>query len=439
MSTLNDFYPVPSAGVDYDTWAIGTPPDYSDTTGFTVVNNVSELTAAIDGGNYQIYFNNGTYDVSNLNRNLPVGQVIKFRGQSKAGVILTLDTLTTSDSFLFNGTGAANEIVELTNVTSYGSVRLEGLFQAAGIAIGDYVEIRLNDHGDTQRYVLYQIVDVQAGYVDVNLPLASNFEIGDNITVVKQANVNDSNVTLENITFRGETTGGGGWHIFDGLNNAYVINASVNDCNLIHRGVSLIIERDRNTEWVFDRCEFSTTETITLASGFELPYGSRFVDTKFTVIHVNNSGEGFEFTNCYFDSVLYWRDGGYYERCFFEKHTPASLFYDNSGQMNFYDHVTVIEPRYVNVKSSEKIVVGRGLPSFTHTSILASNSTVQQYSGAHRVASAYFLDTTTNLVTGVENPGTFLTSNYKSGTTYITFTNSTIPNTTMYFTLVSVG
>lgn len=50
MAQLTDFYPAPSAGVDYDVWDAGVSEiDYSDTTGFTVVSTVGELTTAIEG------------------------------------------------------------------------------------------------------------------------------------------------------------------------------------------------------------------------------------------------------------------------------------------------------------------------------------------------------------------------------------------------------
>lgn len=364
MATLNDFYPV-SGGIssyrdiDY-TWTIPAGPDYSDTTGFTVVNNMVELDAALTGGNYKVYLNNGTYDFGNASTYtyvIPHGANFHMRGQSQTGVILTADA-SLNDRFTIGSVSTEpksfTRTQQYTNpVVGYTTV-IDGVdAQAQGVVIGDYVEFYVPTGANITTLILRRIVDVQATTITLESPIPT--PITETAGVTFTARNSDSvmdGVIIENMTIQEDINSPREW--FDGFTNYMVINGQINDLTWDNRttggdgdfwrsGVSA------NANFVFNRCTFTTDNPDSSIKGPEVPNESAFNHCLFDRMHVRYGGDGTRFFDCYFNNPPLWEKGGIYDECVFDTTTPASLYLsDNNGSDT--KSYRVSKCRYINVE-----------------------------------------------------------------------------------------
>lgn len=303
------------------------------------------------------------------------------------------------------------------------------------VTAGDYVEIRTADLGDTESYNLVKITEVGASTITLEEGCPSTFPIGTALTIVQGENVNDGNITIENLTLRGEVAEAGVYHIFDNLNNGWAINSVCNDVDMIYRGRRDLIERDNTNDWTFNRGEMSTTVPISNMSdkGFELPYGSVFNSMKWIGVNTSSGGEGFSWINCYFENVKGWNEGGYYERCYFEGTTPAQQVLNDLDTPWFSSGV--LEPRFINVPNVERVIMAKSIPLLRTTVFAATEGSWTTYSGAWRIVSKYIHVADGNTV----SPDPSVTAEYINGSSVFTYIGTTVATGTVYITIMAIG
>jgi hypothetical protein len=431
MATLGDYFPVPPTGVDYTTWTPSDTPDYSDSTGFTIVNNVGELATAMATGG-DIWLNDGTYDLTDANYIIDRTTNYRLRGQSKAGVILLIDNATTSPSFSFVGSSGVNMTATLAAPAAYGTDVLTGDFQAQGVVVGDYVKVTGHDAGDDEREILIKINAVDASTVTLDNAIPAVIPNAETVTVINFEDVHDGNFTLENLSFDSGTANDNSIYMIEGeVNNGYAINNTVNDCILDRSNInsSAFSRWSYMNNWTLTRCTMTATDWLN-NDGLSYGYGTVFVDSYFDKVGVNFGGEGYEYYNCYFYDVRNWNEGGFYERCFFEKTTPAGVRYDN---MKWYDaQANLLEPRYIDVPHmQDKMLATQMTPSFGQTQMNATNGESVSRDGILQITFAVVVNGS-GVVQGVPFMTNDFNVDYVNGQTRFTYIGTTHAGGTLY-------
>lgn len=428
--------------IDY-TWSLpAAQEDYSDTTGFTVVNNMTELDIALRGGNYKVYLNNGTYDITAYGYTIPNTADFHFRGQSKAGVIITRSS-GTSNTFEWGGTDNGASPINVSAFSEgFTTYTIQCDAETQGYLAGNYIVVLEPTNGNSNKERLIRIASTTPTTMTLDELIPFTVNTSDVLYAVPAEDVSDGTWIFENLTMEADDTNSDdGYFTCSGFEN-YCINATFSDIVWVQRSTNNVGFIDDNnypiraSGWTFNRCTFESAESVPLegATMPTMPNHSVWNYCYYNKIHMRYGDGGQQYNDCYFYYVDIYEDGGLYDNCTFEGTAPGCRYIDGP----YRDTKNVVNCRYIDIP---RFVTRASEAEGSYTeirSIAATNGATATVDGMFHLSHYIVFDTNTNQLTEIGAAIDSVQESYCNGVTTFTFVGSTQANRVVWIIANSV-